>query len=47
MVVRGRIRRTLLRGVTVLRDGQVIGTPRGQLLRPPPRATTSRSPTQH
>ncbi|HEX9067476.1 MAG TPA: allantoinase [Ktedonobacterales bacterium] len=31
--LRGRVARTLLRGMTVYRDGQIIGLPRGRLVR--------------
>jgi len=32
--LRGRVRRTLLRGRTVFRDGALVGDPQGSFLRP-------------
>jgi allantoinase len=34
MRLRGRVTRTLVRGQTVFLDGEIVGTPRGRLLRP-------------
>ncbi|HET7093375.1 MAG TPA: allantoinase [Thermomicrobiales bacterium] len=34
--LRGRVRRTILRGQTIMRDGAPIGTARGRLLKPAP-----------
>jgi hypothetical protein len=34
MPLRGRVVRTLLRGVTVYLDGQIVAQPMGRLLRP-------------
>jgi allantoinase len=39
---RGRIRRTILRGQTIMRDGQTTGTARGQLLAPSPAISIER-----
>lgn len=38
MDLNGRIRRTLVRGATVFRDGQVTGAPRGRFVRPTERS---------
>jgi allantoinase len=34
MRMRGQVRRTLLRGVTVMQDGRIVGAPRGRLVTP-------------